>query len=97
MNIILLFCIFVWKVRADTNFLTGANDILVSRNTDGDLYATPFSLQIGKKDVANLPDWLQEGVPKLMCLSSRVIRRHKLPYDDGAIIPAELIPFVSLH
>ena len=45
----------------------------------------------------DLPDWLREGVPKLMCLSSRVIRRHKLPYDDGAIIPAVLIPFVSLH
>jgi len=50
-----------------------------------------------KKDVADLPDWLKEGVPKLKCLSSRVIRRHKLPYDDGSIIPAELIPFVSLH
>jgi len=50
-----------------------------------------------KKDVADLPDWLQEGVPKLTCLSSRVIRRHKLPYDDGAIVPAVLIPFVSLH
>jgi len=50
-----------------------------------------------KKDVADLPDWLQEGVPCLKCLSSRVIRRHKLPYDDGAILPAVLIPFVSLH
>jgi len=50
-----------------------------------------------KKDIADLPDWLREGVPKLMCLSSRVIRRHKLPYDDGAIVPAVLIPFVSLH
>jgi len=50
-----------------------------------------------KKDVADLPDWLQEGIPKLMCLSSRVICRHKLPYDDGAIVPAVLIPFVSLH
>jgi len=53
--------------------------------------------KLEKKDVALLPDWLQEGVPKLMCLSSRIIRRHKLPYDDGAIIPAVLIPFVSLH
>jgi len=51
----------------------------------------------GKKGVADLPDWLQEGVPKLMCLSSRVIRRQKLPYDDGAIVPVVLIPFVSLH
>jgi len=51
----------------------------------------------GKRDVTDLPDWLQEGVPKLMCLSARVIRRHKITYDDGAILPAVLIPFVSLH
>jgi len=51
----------------------------------------------GKKDVTDLPDWLHEGVPNLKCLSSRVIRRLKLPYDDGAILPAVLIPFVSLH
>jgi len=51
----------------------------------------------GKKDVADLPDWLQEGVPNLQCLSSRVIRRHKLPYEDGEILPAVLIPFVTLH
>ncbi|XP_023343271.1 uncharacterized protein LOC111712783 [Eurytemora carolleeae] len=50
-HLFLIFLTFQTQVRADTNFLTGANDILVSRNTDGDLYATPFSLQIGKKDV----------------------------------------------
>jgi len=48
-------------------------------------------------DVTDLPDWLQEGVPCLKCLCSRVIRRHRLPYDDGAILPVVLIPFVSLH
>jgi len=50
-----------------------------------------------KRNVGDLPDWLQEDVPNLQCLSARVIRRHKLPYDDGAIVPAVLIPFVSLH
>jgi len=50
-----------------------------------------------KRDVAHLPDWLKEGVPKLMCLSSRVIRRLQMPYDDEAILPASLIPFVTLH
>jgi len=48
-------------------------------------------------DAVDLPDWLQEDVPRLMCLCSRVIRRHRLTYDDGAILPAVLIPFVSLH
>ena len=39
------------SVRCDTNLLTGANDILVARGEDGDLYATPFSVQFGKKDI----------------------------------------------
>jgi len=50
-----------------------------------------------KKDVMDLPDWLREDVPSLQCLSARVIRRHKIPYEDGEILPAVLIPFVSLH
>jgi len=44
-----------------------------------------------------LPDWLQEGVPKLKCLSSRVIRRHRIPYKENNVLPAVLISFVSLH
>jgi len=44
-----------------------------------------------------MPDWLQEGVPKLKCLSSRVIRRHRLPYEDNNVLPAVLIPYVSWH
>jgi len=35
----------------DNNFLTGANDIIVVRNGDGDLKASPFSVQFGKKDI----------------------------------------------
>jgi len=44
-----------------------------------------------------LPDWLKEGVPKLKCLASRVIRRHRVPYEENNVLPAVLIPFVSLH
>jgi len=39
------------KVAADTNFLTGANDIVVVPNQDGDLEATNFGVQFGKKDI----------------------------------------------
>jgi len=62
-----------------------AADIWFQRNTPG------------KRDVTDLPDWLQEGVPSLKCLCSRVIRRHKIPYEDGDTLPVKLIPFVSLH
>jgi len=62
---------------------------------------TPADLWLKKSkengDWRDLPDWLQEGVANLKCLCSRVIRRHRLPYNDGAIVPVVLIPFVSLH
>lgn len=52
----------------------------------------------GQKKFADLPDWLQETQPRaLKCLCSTVIRRYRVPYDDGAIVPAVLIPFVSIH
>ena len=37
--------VFVCTAAADSNFLTGANDIVVARSTDGDLYSTPFRKQ----------------------------------------------------
>ena len=36
---------------ADTNFLTGSNDIIAVRKVTGQLAASPFSVQFGKKDV----------------------------------------------
>jgi len=66
--------------------------------TAADVWLKQMSKLNGQKvGWRDLPDWLKEGVPSLKCLSSRVIRRHKIPYDDGAILPAVLIPFVSLH
>jgi len=75
----------------------GAHLDMVNKDgkTAADLWLKKNKLE--KKDVGHLPDWLQEGVPKLMCLSSRVIRRYKLPHNDGNTFPAVLIPFVSLH
>jgi len=36
---------------ADTNFLTGSNDIIAVREETGQLAASPFSVQFGKKDI----------------------------------------------
>jgi len=41
-----------------------------------------------------LPDWAFEGVPRLLCLSSRIIRAHRLPYRVG---PVTLHPFIEMH
>jgi len=41
----------VTVTSADTNILSGANDIIVARDLDGKLQATPFSVQFGKKDI----------------------------------------------
>jgi len=38
-------------VDADSNLLSGANDIIVARNEDGQLEATPFTVQFGKADI----------------------------------------------
>lgn len=47
-QLVLLLCTAVY---GDTNVLTGANDVIVVRNSDGDLYSTPFSVLFGKKDI----------------------------------------------
>lgn len=49
------------------------------------------------KKKQDLPDWMQEGVPKLLCQCARVIRRYKLPYKEINVLPAVLVPFVSWH
>jgi len=48
-------------------------------------------------DWRDLPGWLQQGVPKLKCLSSRVIRRHRVPYEDEELVPPVLIRYVAMH
>jgi len=45
----------------------------------------------------NLPDWLKEGVPKLMCKCSRAVKRLKIPYRFPGYLPATLISFVDMH
>jgi len=51
----------------------------------------PEALQMNQ-----LPDWCYEKIPKLMCLSSRVIRTHKIPFKDGAV-PVTLHKFIEMH
>jgi len=51
---VLVICMLVSQFQfltADNNFLTGANDIIAVRHTDGKLEASPFSVQFGKKDI----------------------------------------------
>jgi len=43
----------------------------------------------------DLPDWLREDVPKLQCLSARIIRSRRIPYKK--VVPVTLHPFVALH
>ncbi len=45
-----------------------------------------------KNGVADISDWLQKGVPNLKCLSAPVIRRHRVAYANGTILPSVLIP-----
>jgi len=42
-----------------------------------------------------LPDWLREDVPKLLCLSARIIRSRRIPYKK--VVPVTLHPFVAIH
>eukprot|EP00092_Neocalanus_flemingeri_P012732 GFUD01013719.1.p1 GENE.GFUD01013719.1~~GFUD01013719.1.p1 ORF type:complete len:341 (-),score=57.40 GFUD01013719.1:3-1025(-) len=44
--------IFIGDIaKADNNFLTGANDIIAVVDEDGDIKASPFNVQFGKKDI----------------------------------------------
>jgi len=45
-------------------------------------------------EAGNLPDWLQEGVPNLTCLSARVSQRHNIPPTN---LPAALQTFAKKH
>jgi len=47
-------CVIVFRgdtASADNNFLTGANDIIAVVDEDGDIQASPFNVQFGKKDI----------------------------------------------
>jgi len=55
-----------------------------------------YWLRSNNQERHRLPDWLKEDVPMLMCLCSRVMRRHRVPHDESNT-PADLIPFVALH
>eukprot|EP00092_Neocalanus_flemingeri_P061922 GFUD01074610.1.p1 GENE.GFUD01074610.1~~GFUD01074610.1.p1 ORF type:complete len:346 (+),score=61.46 GFUD01074610.1:342-1379(+) len=44
--------IFIGDIaKGDNNFLTGANDIIAVVDEDGDIKASPFNVQFGKKDI----------------------------------------------
>lgn len=50
----------------------------------------------GVPQLDRLPDWCYENVPKLQCLSSRIIRAHKIHYTEETL-PFFLHKFVEMH
>jgi len=48
---LLILLIGVTLTRADNNFLTGANDVIVVQDENGNMKSSPFSVQFGKKDI----------------------------------------------
>ena len=49
---VICFFAFIGDISsADNNFLTGANDIIAVVDEDGDMKASPFNVQFGKKDI----------------------------------------------
>jgi phosphatidate phosphatase PAH1 len=51
-GLVICFCASIGDVSsADNNFLTGANDVIAVVDDDGDVKASPFNVQFGKKDI----------------------------------------------
>jgi len=51
-GLVICFCASIGDVSsADNNFLTGANDVIAVVDEDGDMKASPFNVQFGKKDI----------------------------------------------
>jgi len=51
-GLVICFCASIGDVSsADNNFLTGANDVIAVVDGDGDMKASPFNVQFGKKDI----------------------------------------------
>jgi len=61
-----------------------------------DLWVEARSKFPGAPQFDRLPDWCYESIPKLMCLSSRVIRSHKIFYT-AETLPINLHKFVEMH
>jgi len=61
-----------------------------------DLWNESKSKFPGMPQMDRLPDWCYESIPKLMCLSSRVIRYHKIHYT-AKTLPIILHKFVEMH
>jgi len=67
------------------------------RKTPAQLWLEKNNRQGMNVGLSDLPDWLKEECPLLLCLCARVVRRHNLPFDDKANLPATLISFVKMH
>jgi len=55
--------------HSEDNFLTGANDVIAVVNEEGDIQATPFHVQFGKKDI-----WLpRSGLEVHLAVNNEVV------------------------
>ena len=57
-------------------------------------YGRRMEPQQSKEEINGLPQWCQKSVPKLICLSAKVIRHHRVPYSK---LPMRLQAFVELR
>lgn len=81
--------------RANNEGLTAADVWIVKREQENNRRRRDDQQLGGWRD---LPDWLQEGVqrvPKLQCLSARIIRSRGISYKD--VLPVSLQSFVAMH
>jgi len=69
-------------------------------NIDGktavDLWTEARNNTAGVLQLKRLPDWCYERIPKLKCLSSRIVRRFKIPIT-AETLPIALKKFAELH
>ena len=66
------------NTTGDTNFLTGANDVIVVKQDDGTMSSTPFSLIFGKSDIF-LP---RKGHQVKILVNGNEIGDMKMELDD---------------
>ena len=81
--------------RANEKGLTAADVWIEKREQENNRRRRDDEQLGGWRD---LPGWLQEGVqrvPKLQCLSARIIRSRRISYKD--VLPVSLQSFVAMH
>lgn len=81
------------------NYGTHLDRVNKNGKTAAEIWVENQKWRNGKEDVTttiiDLPDWCREDIPKLSCLSARIISFHKIAYTEK--LPASLHSFVKMH